>query len=66
MVRGIATATDTCRQSGDGAGFRAHAATHANVNSYYDDPHDATDRFVGASRLAGQLRVFPLTGFAFV
>jgi hypothetical protein len=66
MVRGIATTTDTCRQSGDGGGFRAHAATRAIVNSYDDDPHDATGRFDGASRYAGQLRVLPLTGLAFV
>jgi type I restriction enzyme M protein len=37
--------TDACRQPGDRAGLRPHAATHPNVNSYYDDPHDATGRF---------------------
>ena len=31
MARGIATTTDICRQPGDGAGFRAHAFTHANA-----------------------------------
>jgi len=31
MVQGIAITTDTCHQAGDGAGFRAHAATHANA-----------------------------------
>ena len=45
MVRGIAMTTDACRQPGDRAGLRPHAATHPNVNSYYDDPHDATGRF---------------------
>ena len=31
MARGIAMTIDTCRQPGDGAGFRAHTATHANA-----------------------------------
>ena len=31
MARGIAMTIDTCRQPGDGAGSRAHAATHANA-----------------------------------
>jgi hypothetical protein len=31
MAQGIAMTTDTCRQPGDGAGFRAHAVTHANA-----------------------------------
>jgi hypothetical protein len=31
MARGIAMTTDICRQPGDGAGFRAHTATHANA-----------------------------------
>jgi hypothetical protein len=31
MARGIAMTTDTCRQSGDGDGFRAHAVTHAKL-----------------------------------
>jgi hypothetical protein len=31
MARGIAMTTDTCRQPGDGAGFRAHAVTRANA-----------------------------------
>ena len=66
MARGIAMITDICRQPGDGAGLRPHAVTRANVNSYYDDPHDATGRFDGASRYADQLRVFRLTRCAFV
>ena len=31
MARGIAMATDTCRQPGDGAGSSAHAATRAKL-----------------------------------
>jgi hypothetical protein len=31
MARGIAMTADTCRQPGDGAGFRAHAATRAKL-----------------------------------
>lgn len=31
MVRGIAMTTDTCRQSGDGDGFRARAVTRAKL-----------------------------------
>ena len=31
MARGIAMTTDICRRSGEGAGFRAHAATPANA-----------------------------------
>ena len=31
MARGIAMTIDTCRQPGDGAGFRAHAVTRANA-----------------------------------
>ena len=30
MARGIAMTIDTCRQPGDGAGFRAHAVIRAN------------------------------------
>ena len=31
MARDTTTTTDTCRQPGDGAGIRAHAATHASA-----------------------------------
>jgi hypothetical protein len=31
MARGIEMTTDTCRQPGDGDGFRAHAVTHAKL-----------------------------------
>ena len=31
MARGTAMTTDTCRQPGDGTGFRAHAVTRAKL-----------------------------------
>ena len=32
MIRGVAMTTDICRQSDDGAGFRAHGVTHARLS----------------------------------